>query len=123
MERVISACVQVKYNHNFIHTDKKHHDEIFADICASVHDGQDGGEDDSNLLLVDRLNILNIIITNIIITIIIIIRSLVSAHCSPNPTYAVFTKQHSSMPLAMKVVFLEGKSLPITLYVHISFPM
>ena len=95
---------------------KRH--KIFLDICASVHDGQDGGEDDSNLLLVDRLNILNIISTNIII---IIIRSLVSAHCSPNPTYAVFTKQHSSMPLAMKVVFLE--SLPIILYVHISFPM
>ena len=97
---------------------KRH--KIFLDICASVHDGQDGGEDDSNLLLVDRLNILNIIITVIII---IIIRSLVSAHCSPNPTYAVFTKQHSSMPLAMKVVFLEGKSLPIIFYVHISFPM
>ena len=81
---------------------------IFLDICASVHDGQDGGEDDSNLLLVDRLNILNIIIIIIVITdiIITIIRSLVSAHCSPNPTYAVFTKQHSSMPLAMKVAFL-----------------
>ena len=31
------------------------------------------------------------------------LRSLVSAHCSPNPTYAVFTKQHTNMPLAMKV--------------------
>merc|ERR1712203_836285 len=34
--------------------------------------------------------------------------SLVSAHCSPNPTYAVFTKQHTSMPLAMKVLIGGG---------------
>ena len=53
------------------------------------------------------INTINIIITSIIIISIIDIitnlRSLVSAHCSPNPTYAVFTKQHTNMPLAMKV--------------------
>ena len=37
-------------------------------------------------------------ITNIILN----LRSLVSAHCSPNPTYAVFTKQHTRMPLAWR---------------------
>ena len=36
--------------------------------------------------------------------------TLTSAHCSPKPMYAVFTKKASAMPLAMKV-YLGGHTI------------